>query len=282
MHQPMQVAKWPTDCQCVPWKVLTVDNSSLRVLWIRLAGAGSAIDSIVCSFCLNVNTLITAGDATAGVSLFAPPRLSSRVSSSLSCFFFFLPPQFCLIAIITCPQNGIHLKPTSSGLYKHLFSSSLDIRPLFQSLTVMGETEKVPCFCLASLLFSFYFPSADFSRRPDSGASDSLGENRHFDISHPKMPERMALLLNTVHYCFDSWWPGFNLSAPASAKTAHKWDFLTSRCWARWKLRGCTFFFFLSYAPLSPCPYSLPYNQVFLLLSFLQESDYFQERLHCC
>lgn len=137
------------------------------------------------------------------LSLHLPDCLPESPPASPA-FFSSSPPQFCLIAIITCPQNGIHLKPTSSGLYKHLFSSSLDIRPLFQSLTVMGETEKVPCFCLASLLFSFYFPSADFSRRPDSGASDSLGENRHFDISHPKMPERMALLLNTVHYCFDS------------------------------------------------------------------------------
>lgn len=83
----------------------------------------------------------------------------------------------------------------------------------------------------SSLLLSCLSFPIVYSESPDSVASDLLWINGHFDISHPEMWQRMVLLVNTVHYCLDSWWPRFNPAAPSSADTAHKWDFLA---WGWW------------------------------------------------
>lgn len=120
--------------QCVLWKVLTLANISwcglffLFAYWLLPQPA-----PIVRAFYLNVNTIITAGDATAGV------YLCLSVLSPLSfCVFVLLSEplllsfhQFCLTAIIMCLPNGIHLESTFSTLCKHLYFYRLDIPPLF-------------------------------------------------------------------------------------------------------------------------------------------------------
>lgn len=149
-------------------------------------------------------------------------------------------PQFCLTAIIMCLPNRIHLESTFSTLCRHLYFSRLDMLPLFPTHSDCNGWNGESSLLLSCLSFSIVY-----CRSLDSVASDQLGENGHFDISHPEMWQRMVLLVNTVHYCLDGWWPRFNLPAPASAKTAHKRDFLTSRCSAQSKLRGCVLFYFL-------------------------------------
>lgn len=49
-----------------------------------------------------------------------------------------------------------------------------------------------------SLFFFNILSPAGFRRRPDSRASDSLGENRHFDISHPENAQAHGI---TTKHC---------------------------------------------------------------------------------
>lgn len=122
---------------------------------------------IVRAFHLNVNTIITAGDATAGVSLGL--SVSIPCMSVCRCVRASLsgpPPAFLPSVVFNCYHYvsakwnplGIHF--VFSTICKRLYFSRLDI------LTVMGEREKALRCRLASLFPIVYSPS------PDSVASD--------------------------------------------------------------------------------------------------------------
>lgn len=122
------------------------------------------------------------------------------------------------------------MESTWIPLFLHFASISIfpgfDILPLspLLALTVMGVTEKAPRCCLASLFPLFTAKALTVLLLTSMG-----GKMDTLTFHTPKMWQRVVLLVNTVHYCLDSWWPIFNLPAPASAKTAHKPDFLTCR-----------------------------------------------------
>lgn len=123
---------------------------------------------IVRAFHLNVNTIITAGDATAGVSLGLSVSIPcmSVCLSVCPCPSISLPPAFLPSVVFNCYHYvsakwnplGIHF--VFSTICKRLYFSRLDI------LTVMGEREKALRCRLASLFPIVYSPS------PDSVASD--------------------------------------------------------------------------------------------------------------
>lgn len=106
--------------------------------------------------------------------LSATPCLSLCVFVCLSHPLLLYFPQFCLIAIIMCLPNGIHLKPAFSTLCKHLYFSRLDILPLFHTYTVMGETENVLCCCLASLSQLFTAEALTVELLTSLGRMDTL------------------------------------------------------------------------------------------------------------
>lgn len=62
-------------------------------------------------------------------------------------------PQFCLTAIIMCLPNGIHFLLPFASISIFLGLTFYHTFPL--TLTVMGETEKAPYCCLASLFLLF-------------------------------------------------------------------------------------------------------------------------------
>lgn len=105
--------------QCVQWKVLTPANISWCFLSVWMADAASALAPIVTAFHLNVNTIITAGDATAGIS---PPVRLLRVSVRLC-------QPLPLSSVLF---NSYHYAPTEWNPFETSFSSSLAPLVLFK------------------------------------------------------------------------------------------------------------------------------------------------------
>ncbi len=197
--------------------------------------------------------------------------LSFHVSVPLSHPLLPSSHQFCLTAIIMCVPNGIHSESTFSSLLRaSLFFwawHSAALSPL--TLTVMGETEKAPCCCLASLFL--LFTAKALTVLPLT----CLGKNGHFDISHPWNVAAHGI---TCKHCsllprqlMTKIQPSPHLPPP---RLHTKRDFLTSRCLARSKLRACVLFLF-SY-PVLLCLLVLTFNHIIkcTLLSCLHRSDY--------
>lgn len=163
---------------------------------------------------------------------------SLRFSLSLSLLFF----QRFLFNSYHYVSNEIHLDsiwlptlfyPLQASLFLLAWHSTT-LSPL--TLAVMGEKEKAPCCCLASLFLLFIAKA--LTVLPLSG----LGKMEAFTF-HTEMWQRTVLLVNTVHYCLDSWWPRLNPPAPASVKTAQKRDFLTWKTFSVIKAEALLFYF---------------------------------------
>lgn len=133
---------------------------------------------IVRAFCLNVNTIITAGDATAGVSL--PVCFLSSVFPCLSAFL-------CLSAFAAFPPpvlfNSYHYVCQMESTWNQLFLPFASISiflglALFHlfplTLAVMGEMEKAPCCCLASPLLLFLAEALTVLLLTSLGKMDTL------------------------------------------------------------------------------------------------------------
>lgn len=135
--------------QCALWKVLMPANISWCVLFYLHSG---------CCLSQLLLSQISIWMSTLLLQQVMQQQVSLCLSVCVSPVFVPLLPsfhQFCLTAIIMCLPNGIHLESTFSTLSQ----ASLFFQPWHSStlppltLTVMGEREKTPCCCLASLCY---------------------------------------------------------------------------------------------------------------------------------
>lgn len=213
---------------------------------------------IVRAFYLNVNAIITAGDATAGVSL--PVCLVPSVCLSVClCPSLLLSqplllsfPQLCLTAIIMCLPNGIHSVAGISiflGLtFYHSFPTHSDCNGR------NGES---------SLLLSCLSIHIVYSRSPDSvGFWLALGKWTLWHFT----PWNVAAHGITCKHCSLLPWQLMTEIQPSRTclcQDCTQTGLSNFRMFRTIKAeRLCSFSIFLSCAPLSICPSFQPCNQV--------------------
>lgn len=175
-------AKGSSGIQSVWWKFLTQANISWCVL--HHLHTGCCISGrLLSELCILMSTLLLQQVMQQQVSLCLPVWYTLSVflclCASLSLFLFWPLPlyfsQFCWTAIIMCLPNTIHLEATISPLGKRLFLLALTLYHSFPlTLTVMGETEKAPCCCLASRFLLFTAEALTVLLQTSLGRMDTL------------------------------------------------------------------------------------------------------------